>query len=119
MSRRKVNPKTTNIKETSALNSKCMQIWKDSKFVPPSIPILIHKTSSEIFAVIDDQSTVYRLLDQFGNIIALVPSSSSIKKSTYWSDGQSVLLNCRYSPKDQFVYNNIRPIIFNESDLFE
>lgn len=99
--------------------AKINAIWKETKFSPPSISVLVNTSSSEIFAVIDDSSQVYRLLDQFGNILGLVPTSSIIKNGVLWVEGQPILLNCRYGTRDQFVYNNIRSLIFDGQDLFQ
>lgn len=87
-------------------------IWRDAKLTPPTHSLLLDAASNELFIVIDDTSTVYRLMDQFGNVVGVVPQSCSVANGTYQCQGQFFPIRTHLQPRDQFALDNILPVVF-------
>ena len=96
-----------------------LKIWKDNSLTPPSCPLLVldNKPVDEVFAVINDSSTTYRIMDINGNIYIIHPKQCANKNSIYYCEGEVIPIFPRYTTTDQFVLTYILPYIFNRTGL--
>lgn len=90
-----------------------LKLWEQFGLARPGCPILIYAPTSQIFAVCDDTTELFRLMDHYGNIVMLDPQDCDVKNGIYLCSGELTLLDVRIaSPRDRFVFDYILPEIF-------
>lgn len=101
----------------SANPNQIRQYWVDNGFQPPQVPLLYHLKSKQLFIVIDDFTTIFRLMDSLGNIygMAQMRCGVNLNTSTYECNGPMYILTCRYNERDRFALDNIAPRVFGSS----
>ncbi len=95
------------------------QYWLNNNFQPPTAPLLFHIKTRQLFLVIDDSTTIFRLMDSLGNIFGMAAMRCALNPDTqtYECDGPMYILTCRYNPRDRFALDNIAPRVFGGETL--
>ena len=94
------------------------QIWQAGKLEPPKVSLALEKESSQQFIVIDDNSTIVRLMNQTGQVYLVAgfrcEKLTDKKGMTYYSCGLPMHpVTCKLEgTRDLFAYNNIKPRLF-------
>lgn len=90
------------------------QFWLTNGFQPPTTPLLFHQKTQQLFLVIDDSTTIFRLMDSLGNIFGMAKMRCAVNPDTqtYECDGPMYILTCRYNSRDRFALDTIAPIVF-------
>lgn len=96
------------------------KLWKDSGFETPSVFYAVNAKSGETYLVIDDNSTIIRLLNKDGNIYVIAGFrckkhfSSKFLNGTPFYSCEDILhpITCSKidSLKDKFVLEKLRNI---------
>lgn len=95
--------------------SRLLGLWDQFGLARPGCPILIFAPNSQIFAVIDDTEDRFRLMDKYGNVVILDPKKCSVKEGSYVCDGELILIDTRFNPRDRFVFDYILPEVFTSN----
>ena len=94
------------------MDSTIRKLWFLGGYQSPQIPLLVKE--SQIFVVIDDSTSICRLLDRYGTLLAVskLSCSPNPQYSYYLCNSPLFILNSKYSERDQFAMDSILPIVF-------
>jgi len=92
------------------------QIWKQHGLDSPIITLA--SNNNDLYIVIDDNSSIIRLMDRYGNIFG-VAANRCLKKNNIYNCNQPIdQLTCKnLKTRDRFVYETILPLVFTGQDI--
>lgn len=94
-------------------------MWKKAGYNPPKITSGLNGETGEQFLVLEDDSTIIRLMDKNGNIFVVAAFRCTVNKS---ADGRKYYLcgnpmhpvTCSKleNPRDKFALDQLKPFVF-------
>jgi hypothetical protein len=103
-----------------SLSQYISQIWAQSQYVPPQIPLIIH--DNEYMAIIDDSQPFLRFMSSDGQIFLALNTNCQIAQPDI-TIGNAIYMCTKIDPilcsptrgpgssRDIFVLNNIAPLL--------
>lgn len=92
------------------------RIWNNSEWEGPNYPLVL--SNDDVYIVIEDKSNIFRLMDRYGNILAISGNRCKVQENRYICDGRVIPLYVNLNNKDIYVMDNILPYVYGtESTL--